>query len=52
MSIQTFIRDVFPTLGYNLDKVFAICSYVPDGNARKMVRKFFPYCLVYYTTRE
>lgn len=47
-SIQSFIKNVFPQLEYSLDEVFAICSYVPDENARKLVRETFPYCLVYY----
>lgn len=50
MSIQHFIKNTFPTLGYSLDDVFSVCSYVPDGNAREMVRNFFPHCLVYYPT--
>ena len=50
MRIQEFIKNVFPTLGYSLDEVFAVCSYVPDDNAREMVRNFFPHCLVYYPT--
>ena len=50
MSIQSFVKNVFPTLGYILDDVFAVCSYVPDDEAREMVRNFFPHCLVYYPT--
>lgn len=49
-SIQNFIENVFPTLGYSLDEVFAVCSYVPDDNAMEMVRNYFPHCLVYYPT--
>ncbi len=49
-SIQNFIKNIFPDIGYSTDEVFAVCSYVPDENAREMVRKFFPYCLVYYPT--
>lgn len=52
MSIQSFVKNVFPTLGYRLDDVFAVCSYVPDDEAREMVRNFFPHCLVYYPTRN
>ena len=48
VSIQHFIRNIFPTLGYDPEKVFAICSYVPDWEAQKMVKETFPYCLVYY----
>ena len=49
-SIQNFIKYVFPKLGHSIDEVFAVCSYVPDKNAREMVRNFFPHCLVYYPT--
>lgn len=49
-SIQNFIKHVFPKLGHSIDEVFAVCSYVPDKNAREMVRNFFPHCLVYYPT--
>lgn len=47
-SIQRFIQGVLPTLGYTTDEVFAICSYVPDEEAQKMVRETFKNCLVYY----
>lgn len=50
VTIQHFIKNIFPALGYGLDDVFAICAYVPDNNAREMVRNFFPHCLVYYPT--
>ncbi len=49
-NIQNFIKNIFPDIGYSTDEVFAVCSYVPDENAREMVRKFFPYCLIYYPT--
>ncbi len=48
MSIQDFISRVIPNIWYSLDEIFAICSYVPDESARKLVRETFPYCLVYY----
>ena len=51
-SIQHFIKNVFPTIGYDKKDVFAICSYVPDEEARQMVKEFFPYCLVYYPEAE
>lgn len=46
-SIQTFIsklaeRDI------NVNDCFAICSYVPDDNASRLVRQTFPNLLVYY----
>lgn len=49
-SIQNFVKNIFPKLGYSTDEVFAICSYVPDENAREMVRGYFSHCLVYYPT--
>ena len=52
MGIQNFIREIFPILGYREEEVFAICSYVPDKDAREMVRYVFPYCLVYYPERS
>lgn len=48
MSIQKFIKGVFPVLGYRKDEVFAICSYVEDRDARQLVKNYFPNCLVYY----
>lgn len=51
-SIQNFIREIFPTLGYWKEEIFAICSYVPDTKATEMVRKYFPYCLIYYPERN
>ena len=50
MTIQDFCRKSFPNLGCSLDDVFAICSYVPDDDARSLVRTYFPHCLVYYPT--
>lgn len=48
MSIQAFIKDQFPKLGYKKEDIFAVCSYVPDEEARMIVKECFPYCLVYY----
>lgn len=47
-SIQVFIKDVLPTLGIDPRDTFAVCSYVPDEVARKLVTETFPYCRVYY----
>ncbi len=50
-SIQHFIQIELPKLckkGLNLNKTFAICSYVPDKEAQKMVRETFPYHKVVY----
>lgn len=47
-TIQHFIEKTLPTLGLDLDKVFAICSYVPDEEAQKLVAKTFPYHSVIY----
>ena len=48
MSIQDFIKDVFPALGIGPKDVFAVCSYVPNKAARELVAETFPYCRVYY----
>lgn len=47
MSIQDFCMEVVKNK-WNLENMFAICSFVPDEDARKLVRETFPYCLVYY----
>ena len=47
-SIQKFIKDTLPTLGLDLDNVFAVCSAVPDENARVLVRDTFPNYLDWY----
>lgn len=47
MSIQEFI-ETLPDLELDLSFVYAICSYVPDDEARELVRKTFKNCLVYY----
>lgn len=47
LSIQDFCSMVAQA-NWDLDNYFAICSYVPDEEARKMVRETFPNCLVYY----
>ena len=64
MSIQEFIRNhvVKDTFGFNyiilsgaeaerVESFFAICSYVPDTDAQRLVRETFPHCLVYYPHR-
>lgn len=50
-SIQEFIQDIFPKLGYGLDDVYAILSYVPDWQAEELVLKTFPHCRVVYPRR-
>lgn len=50
MSIQEFVREMYFLTGLRKDEVFAVCSYVPDDEAQEIVRRFFPYCLVYYPT--
>ena len=47
-SIQKFINETLKTLPYKNTDYFAICSYVPDQDARKLVRETFENCLVYY----
>lgn len=48
ISIQAFIKDVFPALGIDPTDVFAVCSCVPDKAARELVAETFSYCRVYY----
>jgi hypothetical protein len=48
MSIQDFIKDILPTLHLDLEKAYAICSYVPDEEAQKLVADTFPYAKVVY----
>lgn len=47
-SIQQFISEMLPALKLDLNDVFAVCSYVPDEEARDLVLGTFPYCYVYY----
>ena len=42
MSIQKFLKEVYPALNIDKSKVIAICSAVPDKEARDMVAKYFP----------
>lgn len=46
-SIQRFIEEHPEMTG---GKYFAICSYVPDEEARRLVRETYENCLVYYPT--
>ena len=51
MTIQDFINDELPKLkqnGLDLDKTFAICSYVPGQDVQKMVANTFKYNRVIY----
>ncbi|MCQ2081654.1 MAG: hypothetical protein MJZ11_08340 [Lachnospiraceae bacterium] len=50
MSIQNFIKNELPKM--NLENVIAICSYVPDEEARRLVRETFDNCIVYYPPRR
>jgi hypothetical protein len=50
-SIQHLIKEVFPGLELTKEKVFAICSYVPDKEAQQMVMDHFPYHKVQYCER-
>lgn len=49
-SIQDFIRDEYPKLQADLKPTgyFAICSYVPDMEAAKLVRETFGNVFCYY----
>lgn len=52
VTIQEFVREVLPTLGVDLEKVFAVCSAVPDREAKALVKETFPNCLVWYPGEE
>lgn len=65
MRIQDFIRNHVRKDRYGfcdiklenmecqtVENVFAICSYVPDTEAQRLVRETFPHCLVYYPHRS
>ena len=47
-SIQDFIHNTLPTLDLDLNRCFAICSYVPDKEAQHLVAETFPYHKVVY----
>ena len=47
-SIQNFIANTLPQLGLDLERCVAICSYVPDEEAQRMVAETFPYHRVVY----
>lgn len=51
-SIQDFINNILPTLKIDVNDCFAICSAVPDDNARELVKNTFPNCAVYYPGLE
>lgn len=51
MTGQQFIKEVLPTLELDLDKVFAICTYVPDWECQRLVRETFKNLYVYYPIR-
>ena len=54
MSIQEFIKNELETLFSANDPMdfFAICSFVPDDNATKLVRETFPNVCCYYLSAE
>lgn len=49
-TIQEYIENELPELlkDTRIERIFAICSYVPDDEARELVRKTFPNVLCYY----
>ena len=47
-TIQQFILDILPTMGLSMSNVLAVCSYVPDADARKLVADTFPFARVVY----
>lgn len=48
MSGQKFLKEVFPTLGLDIDKTMAIINYVPSEELCKMVRETFKNVWSYY----
>jgi hypothetical protein len=50
MSIQLFIQVLLPR--YVPDKIFAICSYVPDEEAKELVRESCKNVFVFYPCSE
>lgn len=51
MFIQDFIKNKLSETGLDLNKVVAICSYVPDDEAQKMIADTFPYHKVVYSDK-
>lgn len=51
-TIQTFIKKTLPALNLDVNHVFAVCSAVPDKEARQMVRDTFPHYLDWYPGEE
>ena len=50
--IQTFIKETLPTLGLDLNNVFAVCSAVPDKEARQLMKDTFLHYLDWYPGEE
>lgn len=50
--IQSFISNTLPILHLDLNNVFAVCSAVPDREARQMVKNTFPNYLDWYPGEE
>lgn len=48
MTIQKFLKEVYPTLDIPKEKVIAICSAVPDEEAQELVKQTFPVHYVWY----
>jgi hypothetical protein len=54
-TAQQFIAETLPRLieqGLDLEKTFAVCSAVPDREAREQVAETFLYCRVAYPAEE
>lgn len=51
-DIQRWIEEVFPTLGLDVTKCFAIVNYVPDmhGRCAKSAKEVFPNIYTFYPT--
>lgn len=48
MTIQQFIQTVLPKLKLDINHVIAVCSAIPDTQAREMVAKTFPVHYISY----
>lgn len=46
-TMQDFTGHI-NSMGLDLDKVFAVCSYVPDKQAQRLVSEIFPYHRIVY----
>lgn len=48
---KTTTQNFIKSMKLDVNKCFAICNYVPDEEAKKMVRETFPNLFIYYPQR-